>query len=216
MSRILTSEHVTVAGMTGTGKSQLAAIYLSTFNRVVKHDTKGEAPFLLKDGINPWPEVHPKELTIVHRLEDLIDMDGRTPYVIYSPMDDELDPYMYQQFYSWCYKQHGQTVWVDEVMEVLDSPQKIIPAYKGILTRGRFFDVSMWQCTQRPLGLPQLCIGQSTHIFAFDMQLDQDREKIAKVTGVQDFLTKPNGHDFQYWRSGWRNAQLGRMDLGRG
>lgn len=210
MPLIPIDQHVTVTGMTGTGKSHLAAAYLSMFPRVVKHDTKGEAPILLKKGINPWPQVHPKELTIVYKLEDLIDQ-ADTPYVIYSPEHDELNEHVYDEFYHWCYYQHGQTVWTDEVLEVLENPQRILKWYKGILTRGRFFDIALWQCTQRPMGLPAMCIAQSTHIFCFDMQMDQDREKVAKITGVKEFLTKPNGHEFWYWQSGWRNAQLGVM-----
>ncbi|CAM2915126.1 hypothetical protein [Erysipelothrix tonsillarum] len=210
MQPIKTSEHATVCGMTGTGKSYLAAAYLAGFPKVVKHDTKGEAPILLAKGENPWPQVHPKELTIVYKLEDLINYaDELSPYTIYSPGHEELDPYIYDAFYEWCYYQRRQTVWVDEVLEVLENPSKILKWYKGILTRGRFFDVALWQCTQRPLGLPAMCIAQSTHVFAFNMQMDQDREKVAKVTGVKEFLEKPDGHNFWYWRSGWQNAQLG-------
>ncbi|EIT6323210.1 type IV secretion system DNA-binding domain-containing protein, partial [Salmonella enterica] len=42
MARILDTEHVFIAGQTGTGKSVLAESYLAGFKRVLKMDTKGE------------------------------------------------------------------------------------------------------------------------------------------------------------------------------
>lgn len=205
---ILTSHHVTIPGMTGCGKSHLAESYLSQFPKVVKLDTKGETVDKLSKGINPWPLVNPKELTVVTKLEDLIENDD-SPYLIYNPVHDELNPDYYDAFFQWAYYHRNITVWVDEVMEVLDSPQKILKWYKAILTRGRYFDVGLWQLTQRPMGIPPLCISQSTHVFCFDLQLDQDRKKVSDVTGVSDFLIKPEGHNFWYWQSGWRNARLG-------
>lgn len=213
MQPIKTSEHVTVVGMTGTGKSHLAATYLAGFPKVIKHDTKGEAPILMREGKNPWEQVDPRELTIVTKLQDLFDYaDELSPYVIYSPGHEELNPEVYDLFYEWCYYNRGQTVWTDEVMEVLENPSKMLKWYKAILTRGRFFDVALWQCTQRPVQIPAMCISQSTHIFTFDLQMDQDREKLAKVAGVKEMLTRPDGHNFWYWRSGWRSAQLGVIE----
>lgn len=210
---ILTSEHVFVPGMTGCGKSHLAEAYLSQFPKVVKLDTKGEAMDKIRRKQNPWPQVNPKELTIVTRLDDLI-QNSDAPYLIYNPSHDELQEDYYDEFFRWAYYHRRITVWVDEVMEVLESPHKILRWYKGILTRGRYFDVAMWQLTQRPMGLPPMTIAQSTHVFCFDLQLDQDRKKVSDVTGVADFLTKPEGHNFWYWRSGWRSAKLGVLEGG--
>lgn len=211
MATIKTSEHVTIPGMTGCGKTFLAETYLSTFPKVVKLDTKGEAIDKVQKGENPWPQVNPKELTIVTRLEDLIE-NSDSPYLIYNPVHDELNEDYYDAFFQWAYYHRKITVWVDEVLEVLDSPHKMPRWYKGILTRGRYYDVSMWQLTQRPMGLPAMCIAQSTHLFCFDLQMDQDREKVAKVTGVPDFLKPPGWHNFWYWRTGWPSAQLGRLE----
>lgn len=208
MSLILPSEHVFVPGMTGCGKSHLAEAYLSQMPKVVKLDTKGETLDKLSKGKNPWPLVDPKELTVTTKLQDLIE-NSDSPYLIYNPTHDELNDDYYDAFFQWAYYHRNIIVWVDEVMEVLDTPHKILRWYKAILTRGRYFDVSLWQLTQRPLGLPAMCTSQSTHVFCFDLQLDQDRKKVADVTGVPEFLTKPEGHNFWYWRSGWRNAQLG-------
>lgn len=208
---ILTSEHVFVPGMTGCGKSYLAEAYLSKFPKVVKLDTKGEALDKLAKGKNPWPLVNPKELTVVTKLDDLIE-NSDAPYLIYNPDHDELDPVYYDAFFNWAYLHRNITVWVDEVMQVLPSPHKILPGYKAVLTRGRYFDVSLWQLTQRPMGLPADTIAQSSHVFCFDLQLDQDRKKVADVTGVKDFHTKPDGHNFWYWQSGWRDAHLGVLE----
>lgn len=207
MLPIGTDEHVFVAGMTGTGKTELAKAYLSQYPRVVKMDTKGEALDDLKKKKNPWPQVHPKELTIVQKLDDVLQVD--TPYIIYAPVTDEMETAIYEVFFRWAYLTRNITVWIDELMEVTDNSQTICRSHKAILTRGRSRDTTVWQLTQRPVGVSPLCISQSKHIFSFDLALDQDRKKVADVTGCKEFLVKPDGYNFWYFRQGWRQAQLG-------
>jgi len=212
-NRIGLDQHVFIAGMTGSGKSHLARAYLSVFPRVVKLDTKGEALDDIRKKKNPWPQVDPKKLVIVQRLDDVIDADADGyPKIIYCPTFDELEPNMYNEFFKWAYFRKNITVWVDELMEVTDSPHNILPYLKAILTRGRSRDTAAWMCTQRPLGIPPLCISQSFHIFAFDLNIDQDRKKIADVTGVTEFYENPGWHNFWYWQMGWQRAVLGRIE----
>ncbi|MEK5036406.1 ATP-binding protein [Paenibacillus sp. FSL R7-0302] len=205
---IKTSEHVIIPGTTGCGKTQLAAAYLSQFPKVVKLDTKGEALTELKAGRSPWPQVHPKELTVVTKLQDLMD-NHDTPYIIYNPVFDELQDEYYDVFYQWAYAHKNITVWTDEVMQVLPSPHKILKGYKAILTRGRYYDVALWQLTQRPSEIPQQCIAQATHVFCFDLPLPGDRKKMSEVCSSPQMLNRPDGHQFWYFRSGWRSSMLG-------
>lgn len=206
---ISVSEHVFIGGMTGTGKSYLAEKYLSKYPRVWMLDTKGDTSRKLKDGLNPWPEVDPKKLTIIKSIVSLAEV--RTPYLIYEPNMNELEEYFYNEFFKAAYFLENVTVWVDEAMNVSPSPYSLPDYYKGILTRGRSRNVSVWSLSQRPKGIASIIISQCTHFFVFNLQLPQDRKTITEITGVPEFLTKPGGHDFWYWRDGWDEAVKARL-----
>lgn len=206
-------KHVFTAGMTGSGKTFLLKSYLAHRPQlVVKYDTKGEALDDIKNGKNPWPQIHPKELIIVQRLDDVIYADkDKYKRIIYAPTYEELNKESYDNFFEWSYKRKNNTAWVDELLEIVDNPHVIPIHMKAILTRGRSRNNTLWSCTQRPLGIPPLCISQSHHIFAFTLNLDQDRKKIAEVTGVDGFLHNPQWHSFNYWEIGWTASKRGML-----
>lgn len=214
MKGIPTDRHVFIAGITGGGKSQLASVYLSQFPRVVKLDTKGEAVSDLKQKRNPWPYVHPKELAVVQTLEDLKRVDH--PYVIYAPVFEELEPEAFNAFFEWVYFTRENThtaTWVDEYMEVSDNPSTIPRYLKALYTKGRSRFTPVWTCTQRPTGVHQIAFSQSSHFFAFDLPLPQDRKKLADATGAPEFLELPEGYNFWYFERGWRSAVKGVLRL---
>ena len=97
-------------------------------------------------------------------------------------------------------------------MEVVENSAVIPPYLKGLLTRGRSRNSAVWMATQRPVNVHPLCISQCKHLFIFDMNLDQDRKKVADVTGVADFLNRPGWHNFWYWFQGMQSAIKGRLE----
>lgn len=202
-------EHVTIAGITGGGKTELVKNYLSSFPQVVKFDTKGEALDDIQKKKNPWEQVHPKELTIVTHLDDLYHVE--TPYMIYNPTHEELEPEYYNEFYRWAYHKQNIAVWTDELMSVSDNPHHIPSYLKAILTRGRSRNTPSWACTQRPAGVHPLPLSQSSHLFAFDLPLLQDRKKLVGVSGANEFLELPTGYNFWYFKRGWRGATKGTI-----
>lgn len=206
---IPTNQHVFIAGRTGTGKTYLTKKYLSGYNHVVALDTKG---FLPED----WTEPGEDELTIVSRLADLERV--KTPKIIYQPNLHEMTEEHYNEFFRWCYLRKNCLVWIDEVMSVCPSPFKIPFYYQGILTRGRQRNVAAWSLTQRPSGIPQLIMSEASHFFVFDLNLPQDREKLVKVTGVEDFYKLPskagagyNAFNFWYYNVKEDSAVLSRL-----
>lgn len=199
------SEHVFIAGRTGTGKTVCARQYLSGFEYVVALDTKGKLQ---------WPEVDPKELTLVKHLRDLPKV--ATPKIIYRPTWEELEPEYFNEFFRWCYQRQNCQVWIDEVMGVCKSPFDIPDYYKAILTRGRELHVTAWSLTQRPSGIPQLIISEATHLFIYDLNLPQDRQKLVEVTGANELWDRPNikarkKFAFWYYHVEAEKAQLGRL-----
>lgn len=199
-----TDEHVFICGQTGTGKSFLAEVYLAgvTEVSVVKLDTKGEVYERRKKRQPLWRGlVEGKDYTVVERLEELDDV--RTRKIIYAPIFEEQDMEFYDALMKWVYLRENTLLWIDELMEVCPSPHKYPPYLKGIMTRGRSKDVSAWCCTQRSADIPSIVMGNCTHFFVFDMNLPQDRERIAKTTGAYSFLEKPGFRNFWYFRAGW-------------
>lgn len=213
MNNILPSEHVFVAGQTGGGKSFLTEIYLSNFPHVVMLDTKGEMLQRKTEGKKLWKGVPDKEVELIEHLSDLDYVD--TPKIIYSPSFEELNEEYYNEFFRWAYFRQNTTVWVDEAMSVSKNSQTIPEFYKAILTRGRSRNTSVWSLTQRPVGLAPIIMSQSTHYFIFNLQLNQDREKVADVTGAPEFYEKPSQgkqkYLFWYFKDGWEHAVKGRM-----
>jgi hypothetical protein len=184
------SEHVFIAGRTGSGKTYLARKYLARYPYVVALDTKGTLV---------WPEVPEEELTLVTRLADL--GGAKTPRIIYRPVWEEMELEFYNEFFRWCYIRGNTIVWVDEAMSVCPNPMKIPDYYKAILTRGRELKVAVWSLTQRPSGIPQVIMSESTHFFIFDLNMPQDREKLAEVTGAAELLEKPSTRygKYSFW-----------------
>jgi len=211
MNRIATDEHVFIAGKTGTGKTRLARAYLSQFPAVAMLDSKGDSLKALNRDQNPWPEVEQKQLTVITRSKYLDNVD--TPYLIYAPEFDELDESHYDAFFRWAYFRENITVWVDEAMNISESSQRIPSYYKGILTRGRTKNVAAWSLTQRPMGLHPIIISQCTHVFAFNLPLDQDRKKLVDITGMREFWERPGGHSFWYYRDGEDAAVKGILKI---
>lgn len=204
---IKTSDHVFIAGKTGSGKTFLAQKYLMGFKHVAVLDTKG---------LVNWPEVpgtkwnthkdreHElldggQELTLVDTLTDLNTLE--TPKVIYRPKWEELTLEHYNEFFKWCYRRKHTTVWIDEVMSVAPNPHKYPEYLKAILTRGRQLHVSCWALTQRPSGIPILVMSEATHVFCFELNMDEDRERLARITGDPTFYNKPGFRNFWYYNT---------------
>jgi hypothetical protein len=199
------NEHVFIAGRTGSGKTFMAKKYLANYDNVVAIDTKGllswpeipdtmwrgqEKEILVNNGKN-------KNLTIVTKLEALENVN--TPKIIYRPEWDELNEEFYNAFFKWVYMRKNTIVWVDEAMSICPSPFKIPEYYKAILTRGRQRQTAVWSLTQRPSGIPQIIMSESTHFFVFDLNLPQDREKLVEVTGARELYAKPGKYVFWYY-----------------
>lgn len=212
MQKIKTDEHVFIAGQTGTGKSFLTEVYLSGFDHVVKLDTKGEYFERVRDGQDIWRGLEEgKDFTVIFNLSDLASVE--TPKIIYVPDFEEQEESFYNALMKWVYERENTTLWIDELMSIADNPRSYPPYLKAIMTRGRSKRVSIWALTQRPVDIPAIILANSTHFFIFDLNLPQDREKIAKATGQPEFLTKPNGYHFWYYKNGTNKPIRAKLTL---
>jgi len=204
-NNIKNSEHIFIAGKTGSGKSMLAYYYLSGFQYVRVLDIKGK---FYPDKFTP-----PEDYIIVDKFSDLSGYAKEKNYIIYRPCFEELDPEYYNEFFKWCYLAENNTVCVDEVMGLYDSPFKILPYHKAILTRGRELNVNMLNLTQRPAGIPQLIISEATHFYVFNLTLENDRIKVANITGQEDVLYQPGKYIFWYYNFDMETPKKGKLNL---
>ena len=198
-STIGRGEHVFVAGGTGSGKTFLAAEYLRPYNNVIVLDTKGM--------FENWDDMDDKELTLVERLDDLPKV--KTPKIIYRPIFQELTQESYNTFFSWVYQRRNTICMLDEAMQLSPSPSILPEWLRGCLQRGRQLNIGIWSLTQRPKTISPLLISESTHIFAFRLNLDQDREKLVEVTGCKELYIKPEKHSFWYMNM-FKDAQTAK------
>lgn len=209
------SEHVFIAGRTGTGKTQLDRVYLCNMPNVYVMDTKRtlkwheipgtiwEADEIGTDGkvtrYNFGLIDGKDKLAVAETIDQFFSMVKTFPKVIYRPSLDEWgNQDIYNRFYRYCFERGNCIAWTDELTAVCPNPAVIPPFLKHIYTQGRELLVSSWGNTQRPSGIPQITISEATHFFVFDLNLEADRKKLVDITGVQEFMTRPKGHKFWY------------------
>jgi DNA helicase HerA-like ATPase len=206
------SEHVFIAGQTGTGKSKLAEIYLRGYDHVVKLDTKGEYYERKRDRKPVWEGLtEGDDYTVIFKLSDIDKVD--TPKIIYVPVFEEQSLEYYDALMKWVYERENTILWIDELMSISDSPTRYPLYLRALMTRGRSKNATVWALTQRPMDIPSIILANSSHYFVFTMQLPQDRKKIADATGQPEFLEQPKGYNFWYFKVGSDRPVLARLKL---
>lgn len=206
-------EHVFIPGMTGSGKSVLAEVYLAGMEQsVVKLDTKGEVYERRKKGEDIWRGLEEgKDFVVVEYLKDLPEVT--TKNIIYAPHFTEQDMDHYDSLLKWVYMRENTTIWIDELMEVSPSPLKYPPYLKALYTRGRSKNVSVWALAQRTIDIPGIVISQTSHFFVFNLNQPQDRKKLADSTGILEFYQQPGTYTFWYFKLGQTYAVKGTLKL---
>ncbi|TKI52934.1 hypothetical protein E8L90_29710 [Brevibacillus antibioticus] len=190
--RIPNTQHTFTAGRTGSGKSVCLQAFTAGYDRAACLDVKLEFT---------WGDfVHPDDVRIITRLDELPTVEE--PKIIYRPQLSEMTLEHYSEFYFWCYYEENIVCLSDELMGICPNPHVIPEGLKAILTRGRSKRVPHWGATQRPSGIPQLCMSEASHFFIYDLNLLDDRKKLVHITGCPELIEKPNmGEDseFHYW-----------------
>ena len=201
---IPTNKHVSVCGMTGTGKSYLCEQYLSSYDYVVKLDTKDETTERQMSGISAWEGLEEnKDFTIVRNIDELDEVE--TKKIIYAPPYDEQNEETFNRFFKWCFDRGNTIVWVDELMSI-GTVHKYPRELGRLMTQARSKNVALWCCTQRPSGIPNIVPANCSYFFVFDMALPQDRKKLVEVTGMLEMYELPTGYNFWYYKMGERKA----------
>ena len=176
--RIRLGEHYFIAGRTGSGKTFLVhalAKKASEQHNIIVHDTKGTSAF------NPYP--------VYTRVKDIMRDRKATGegIFVYRPEFEELEMEYYELFYEWIYFRKNCIVVIDEAMQVCENPKSYPKYLKGVLTRGREYNISAWVCTQRPKTLPLFLLSEATRFYIFELNLAEDRKRVVEITGREEF-----------------------------
>lgn len=186
------NEHVFIAGMTQSGKTFLMRNYLANYDRVFILDTKGEFK---------WPEVPAKEQISIKHLVDLPQAASEFRKVIYRPVYEELNMTYYDKFCEFTYKLKKNITVIDELMQVCPTSLKYPEWLKGIYTRGMELGVAAWGLTQRPASIPVFTYDSATHWFIFRLNNVDDRKRLAKHSGYNEFMTVQPSRVFWYFNT---------------
>ena len=201
LNTIKDSEHMFICGGTGSGKSVLAEVYCAGFDRIIKVDIKDEVTARRNAGEALWRGlVENEDFEVVYSLEAVKNSEfGRIIYVV--PFEEQ-DLDHYDDLCLYVYQQGNMRLWVDELMLFTEGAMRYPKYMKAILVSGRSRNATLTMCTQRPMGIPAICIANSQHFFVFTMNNDQDRKKMADVTGCRKLLEPPPKYAFWYYREG--------------
>jgi hypothetical protein len=157
-------------GQTGSGKTTLAHHLLEHRPWAVAFDTKGRLDWGAR-----W-KLHTRFETLVR---------DRSTHLIYRPDYGVIrDGDAVEKFWAWVYLRGNTTVYADEVTDFCHGPQ-VFPFHFGrCITRGRELGIATWSGSQRPAGIPKICLTESETIFAFFLKSEVDRDRVAAETGI--------------------------------
>lgn len=195
-----TDRHVLIAGMTRSGKSFLCEEYLARYRYVVKFDTKHEVDERRKKREGIWSTlVENKDFTVTNHYEELEGIE--TDKIIYAPSFDEMEDDIYNEFFRWIYERENTILWIDELMS-FTTANSYPSELKRLMIMGNSKNIAVWNCTQRPSGIPSIVTANVSYIFCFNLNLPNDRKKLVDITGCQEMLQMPGGHNFWYYGMG--------------
>jgi ABC-type dipeptide/oligopeptide/nickel transport system ATPase component len=188
---VKTNERVAFVGKTGSGKTFLAKHLLGGVKRAVIVDTKGT----LYTGWNTvqWNKKNLKKLS------DGEPIRLRIPPVIARNVEEAYD-YYFEEIYSI----GNVVVYIDELYGVTNG-SRASQYLRALYTRGREFGIGVWACTQRPAWVPLFCISESEWLFAFRLQMMEDRKRMAELMGPSVIHQIPDKHGFYYMQSDMDN-----------
>lgn len=172
------TERAAIVGRTGSDKTTLAGVLAGGYRSLVVIDPK-------------WRFVMGRTVTVVGSSREFAQVyPQRSTRVIYRPDPEDPDHADVDAVLRRILHYGRTAILVDEAMEYA-TVGRIMPAYKRAITQGRELYVPVISCTQRPIGVHNVILSEAEHLFAFDLQLEGDREKLVAANGAAGFLERP-------------------------
>lgn len=106
----------------------------------------------------------------------------RTPLIVYQPTSGEMLDQTLNQVFGWIFRRGQTLVLIDETTQVCGGKTTPFPGLLDCITRGRVRGVQVWCGTQRPVGLPPICLSEAEWIFCGNLRRRGDRSVIDGYT----------------------------------
>lgn len=169
-------QHVLTVGGTGSGKTTLSGELLPRRSHVVLCVSKGADPIFSGPYFNgyviygDWPPKKDDNRVLLwpNRGKTIREVRENKAPVFRKMFDDVL------------LVQGGWCIDVDETHYMADS-LKLEPEITDILEQGRSHNISMWNNTQRPAGIPLACYVNASHVFLFRTQEGYDVKRLRDI-----------------------------------
>lgn len=179
------SDRVLIVGRTGSGKSTLARALFYTQRNLVVIDPKHE-------------EIVPRSVLASSPAEFRALYPQRSTRIVFRPDPEDERATDLDEVIRRVLAYGNTCVLLHETVDYA-TPTRIVPALRRAVKTGRALNVPVVALSQRPIGLHNDVIAEADHVFAFDLGLDGDREKIAGVGGAGFLARPPEAHGFLYW-----------------
>lgn len=193
-------QHVFCCGATGTGKSTVAGEFLPRRDQVVVCVSKGMDPIF--DGpyysdyesMPTWKPGKHKRILLRPANQRTLEETRANKQQVFSQMMDNI----LLVRGNWC-------VDIDET-HYMSETLRLKGSITDMLEQGRSADISMWNNTQRPAGIPLAIYVNSSLSFLFQAQEDYDVARLANLANKHtnakemranlDVLDSFNSHEF--------------------
>jgi hypothetical protein len=194
--QILSSQRVSFAGKTGSGKTFLAQYLLRGFKRLVVIDPK------MSLGTPKW-NLDVPDRKVIKALEK--GEPGRIRYWIPPEISKSGEP-VWDSIFEWVWTLGDVAVYIDEMYSVALNGRMSYPL-RRLYTQGREPGIGVWASTQRPSYVPLEMFSEAEWMFVFMLNIEEDRKKIARGTGAVEF-ERPikDEHGFWLYNQLWESA----------
>jgi DNA helicase HerA-like ATPase len=190
------SQHLSLIGQTGTGKSTLAAHLLRDRRYKLVLRSKPDSVTYDTDRV----------IRTAHGL-----MDTRHDSFTLNPKYEN-QRREFQQAYELAWRQGGWTVYVDELFYQSERLHLTEPIER-LLTQGRSKNLSVAIGMQRPARVSRFAISESTHVLSFGLE-GRDAKELSYATtrAMEDAVRGLPEHWFAWFRRP-RTLWIGTLDL---
>ena len=193
------SEHLSLIGQTGTGKSTLAAHLLKSRHYKLVLRSKPDTVKYATD-------------RTIRRAQGM-DNSRYDSFTLVPRYEDQRREFYLALERAW--KHGGWTVYCDELF-YLSERLHLVEPIERLLTQGRSKGISVAIGMQRPARVSRFAISESTHVLSFGLE-GRDAKELSYATtrALEDVVKTLGNHEFVWFRRP-RTLWVGRLDLRAG